>query len=104
MVSEMTMKVTMMLTMMVVGTMKMAVTMMVVVMLMATTLKTALDTTLRLEVVAQEHSSDAIYMPLVGQTMSATGVDQKRERHSSCLGLQPIRQSGEPLYAERSVQ
>jgi hypothetical protein len=107
MISEKIVKVMMNVTMMVVVTIKRPMAMMVAVALMAvvvvemltatTPMSAALDTMLRFEAAAHEYTRD-------GQTISVMGVDQKRERHSSYLGLQPIRQSGALSDAERSVQ
>ena len=97
MISEKIVKVTMMVKITLVVTMAMmvAVALMAVVvveMLTATTpMSAALDTMLRLEVAAHEYKRHATYTHLGGQTIGVMGVDQKRERHSSYLGLQPCR-------------
>ena len=95
-------KVTMMVKIMLVVTIKMPMAVMVAVapmavvvveMLTATTpmSSAALDTMLRLEAAAHEYKRHSTYTHLGGQTISVMGVDQKRERHSSYLGLQPCR-------------
>jgi hypothetical protein len=101
MTSEKIVTVTMMVNITLVVTIKMPMAMMVAVALMAvvvvemltatTPMSAALDTMLRLEVAAHEYKRHATYTHLGGQTIGVMGVDQKRERHSSYLGLQPCR-------------
>jgi hypothetical protein len=101
MISEKIVKVTMMVKITLVVTIKMPMAMMVAVALMAvvvvemltatTPMSAALDTMLRSEAAAHEYKRHATYTHLGGQTIGMMGVDQKRERHSSYLGLQPCR-------------